>query len=224
MPFIVYDETTPIGGEALGNGDNRIRELKVQIRERLIGYFPDWATATDRLTQSRIFVNTANLVIRNNNDTVDLVTVVDGGGVINHRPYTTALYSSTVQVPGVTQKFLAAPTEIVDVNNWHAGGGNLWRILVPVGLGGTFWVTLSAQMVNPGGIGANSIGLQVFKNGLAAPEVTAYDVIVATSKSVSLFVRAPIALAAGDYIEPHYVGDLTNVNFSYHYFCLEKIT
>ncbi len=35
MAYITWDETTPAGSEARSLGDDRIRELKVQIRERL---------------------------------------------------------------------------------------------------------------------------------------------------------------------------------------------
>lgn len=202
MPFELWNESYPTAASPAGSIWDYFQAFKRQVRERIATVFPDWGTATDRLTIQKLFVNTGNLTIRNDNDTADIAKVYNNGGVVWTKPYICVI--SRGQETGDTGAAkLVGNTVFFDPYTWYTAD----RITVPASFGGKFKLVITAEHRYDYSGGTTwtgeTIGYEVYKNGIAfgspivryaVPRPNPYGGITSTH------VRY-ISLNAGDYLE-----------------------
>lgn len=202
MAYEPWNELDPAGTDAAGTLWDDIRQFKRQVRERLIGVFSDWSTATDRLTAVKICVDgTTGLKFRNSTDASDYASIDQNGFPLFNKPvfihmHRLGLAANNITYAGATI-FPGAPTETLDPASLSAGN---WRVTIPAGFGGNYRVTATCTF-QLGVIGSRAI--RVYKNGgvigpmnyLYVPAATNFDY-------ASCYLSTVLALNATDYIEP----------------------
>lgn len=203
MAFEPWNELDPAGGDPAGTLWDDIRTLKRNIRERLAGVFPDWSTATDRITIRKLFLDAVNgLTFRDSADTTDYAKITKDGYAIFYKPYHCSLYLASVYsgTPGAGNfKLSGTPTEVFDPINMH--GATPWRITIPAGEGGKYKVTLGAKFQQTAGTLNFAHSLSIYKNGVVAES---QSFVVRSTDIESHWFSPVITLAAGDYLEPYH--------------------
>lgn len=225
MAFEPWNELDPAGGDPAGTIWDDIQQFKRQVRERLVGMFTDWSTATDRLTITKLFVNGTNgLTFRDSTDASDIGKITKDGYVNFLKPYVCSLYLASVYsgTPGPGNfKFSGTPTEIFDPIGMHSGA-NPWRITVPAGEGGIYKVILGATHSQTAGTLNLPHSFSIYKNGVV---LSANGFNVPNVNGNSHWFSPIVSLAAGDYVEPYFSAySSTTYSITDGYFHLERIS
>lgn len=225
MPFIPWNEASPAGSDPASTADDKIRETKIQTRERLKGLFSDWDTATDRITQEKLFVHSNGLLIRNNVDAVSLAKVFNAGGFAEFKPIHVVLTNSGTTQTGLVApaKFIDGVTEILDPHNWHDTAISHWRVTIPANYNGIYRCSYGVSV--DGGVDGASVGIGLYKNGGNAGS-NIYDAYIPAinGKRTSIYWSQAISLVATDYVEPWIIGaPFAGMTFSRFLFSVELI-
>lgn len=208
MAFSPWSENDPAGSDAASSINEAATRAAIRIRERMATTHPDWSTATDRIHQEKLFINTNGLTIRDDTDAATLGSINSAGYFnLNTQPRCRLRKASTQTLTQSIYNSVIFDTEDFDVGGLHDNVTNNTRVTIPANGGGIYIFAFHTVMGMPSGPAASyPVTCRIRKNG-TTDEVAFPTIQHEVTSPVDMTIWHPITYvvlinaAAADYYE-----------------------